>query len=332
MSRSRWTVFKSSAAILFLCASLARANAQSNPPEHHGEQTSFSVEFDFEHPVPVNQAAKEALAASPRIVHELKQKHVQPKDLPDEWFTASRVHLGADGQSGLVVMGVDGLLSANITSFWVLRSTGKGYDLVLDTLAADLAILKTETNGFRGIEASASTSVGSWASNIFQFDGQRYQVNKQIEQTTGAKVPTNLTGYETHPPFVQHAPDDSSTLADARTWIWQHWKSRKRFYVTVEAQNDEGEPATYQLYTSDDPNNEGLVMKVHTSHWVQDSPSKARRKVIDEDLWIAVDVKKVHPAVDENHDPQVILDQTDVAASAYCLGFLDFRGVWLATL
>jgi hypothetical protein len=324
MNLSRGLLFTSSGAILFLCVSLARANAQSNPPEHHGEQTSFSVESDIDRPVPLDQAAKEALAKSPELA---KWKRFAPRDISRSWLTASKIHLG-EGVVGLIVMGPP----LNNSPFWILGQTSGGYDLVLDTVAADLDILKTRTNGLRDIETSVQTSVGSWASNIFQFDGQRYQVNKQIEQTTGAKVPTNLTGYETHPPFVQHAPDDSSTLADARTWIWQHWKSRKRFYVTVEAQNDEGEPATYQLYTSDDPNNEGLVMKVHTSHWVQDSPSKARRKVIDEDLWIAVDVKKVHPAVDEDHDPQVILDQTDVAASAYCLGFLDFRGVWLATL
>jgi hypothetical protein len=331
MSRSRWTVFKRSAAILFLCASLARANAQSNPPEHHGEQTSFSVEFDFEHPVPVNQAAKEALAASPRIVHELKQKHVQPKDLPDEWFTASRVHLGADGESGLVVMGVDGLLGANITSFWVLRRTANGYDLVLDTIAAGLEFSAEKTNGLRNIETFIPGGAAYVGSDEFQFDGRRYQATRRTSQRTGTKVPTDLKGYETHASFVQQTASDTLTLADARTWIWQHWKARKPFYVTVVEQDDDGSQTTYGLYTSDDSDNPGLVLEIHKSHWQQDSQSGLRRKVMDDDRWVASDVERVYPAVDKDHDPQIIGDESGVAASVYRLGFRD--GIfWLATL
>lgn len=98
MNLSRTFFFRTSAAILFLCISVFLANAQLNPPKHRGEQTSFSIEFDFEHPVPVDQAAKEALATSPRLVHELKQKHLVPKDLPDRWFMAT--HLADDRRKG----------------------------------------------------------------------------------------------------------------------------------------------------------------------------------------------------------------------------------------
>lgn len=331
MNRAR-IAFRISAVMVFLCGSVLRVKAQSGPPKQYGEQTSFSVESDFEHPVPLDEAAKEALAASPRLADEIKQKHLEPKSLPDRWFTASKVHLGDAGQLGLVVMGVDDLLGANWTSFWVLRRATQGYNLVLDTMAADLQILKTETNGLRDVRASFSTSVGSWASNRFQFDGRRYQVTKRIAQTTGAKIPDNLTGYETHAPFEQHGADDSSTLAEARTWIWQHWKDHKHFYVAVVAWHDDGSQSKYQLYTSDDSDYPGLVVKVDKSHWEQGSPSEGRRKVLDDELWIALDVKRVYPAVDEDHDPQIIPDGSEVAASVYRLGFLDFRGVWLASL
>jgi hypothetical protein len=327
MNLPRSFLLGTSAAILFLCASATRVNAQSSPPKHHGEQTSFSVESDFEHPVPLDEAAKETLANSPSLAEDLKRKHLTPKDLPGRQFTASRIHLG-DGIIGLVVMGPP----ANNAPFWVLRRTGAGYRLVLDTIAAGLDILNTKTNGFRDIEAGSSTSVGSWASYGFQFDGRYYQLTKRISQTTGAKIPADLTGYETHAPFVQHTADDSSTLAQARTWIWRHWKDRRRFYLTVATRDNDDNQATYQLYTSDDSDYPGLVVKIHTSHWEQDSPSEPRRRIIEDDLWIAPDIKRVYPAVDEDHEPQVIPDESDVAASAYQLGFLDFRGVWLATL
>lgn len=319
-------------AFLFSYASVTGASAQANPPKDQAEQTSFSVESDFEHPVLLDEAAKEALATSPRLADDLKKKHLAPKDLPDPWFTASRVHLGDGDQMGLVVMGVDGLLGANWTSFWVLRRTAKGYDLVLDAMASSLDIMNTKTDGLRDVEASFPTSVGSWGSNGFHFDGRQYQVTKRISETTGAKIPSDLTDYETHAPFKQHALDDSSTLAEARTWIWRRWKERKRFYVTVIMQNEDGDQTTYQLYTSDDPNDPGLVLKIHKTEWEQDSVSEPRRKVVDDDLWIAPDVKRVYPAVDEDHEPQVVPDGSDVAASAYRLGFRDFRGVWLATL
>jgi len=228
-------------------------------------------------------------------------------------------------------MGVDGLLGANVTSFWVLQRTGKGYDLVLDTIAAGLDILETKTDGLQDIETWFPGSAAYWGSQDLRFDGHRYQVTKRTSQTTGVKIPTDLTGYETHAPFVQHAADDSSTLAEARTWIWQHWKDHKLFCVTVVTQNDDDNRATYQLYTSADSDYPGLVVKVHKTHWEQESPSEQRRKITEDDLWIASNVDRVYPATDDQHDPQIIPEQKDVTASAYRLNFRE--GIFsLATL
>lgn len=331
MNLRRWFLLKSSATILLLCASVVRANAQASPAKHHGEQISFGPEFDVEHPVLLDEAAKEALATSPRLADDLKQKHLEPNDLPDRWFTASRVHLGG-GQVALIVMGVDGLLGANIAPFWVLRKNAVGYNLVLDTIGLQLEVLKTRTNGISDIKASALTGVAYWGSLDYEFDGRVYQLAKRESGSTGAETPRSLTGYETHAPFVQRQDDDtSSVLAAARTWIWEEWKSHKRFYVTVSGQDDDGNQETYQLYTSDDSNYSGLILKIHKIKWEQESPSRSRRKIVEDDLWAVPDVERVYPAVDEDHDPQVIPDGADVAASVYRLGFLE--GIhWLATL
>lgn len=332
MNLRRWFLLKSSATILLLCASVIRANAQASPAKHHGEQTSFSMEFEFEQPVRLDEAAKEALTTSPRLAHDLKQNHLGPKDVPDLWFMASRVHLGGNGEVGLVVMGWDGLLGANTTSFWILRQTAKGYDLVLDTYAAGLDVLNTRTDDLRDIEISFPGGAAYWGSERFQFDGQSYHVTERTSQTAEIRIPTDLAKYDTHSPFVQQKDDDTSpALAEARTWIWRHWKTHKRFYVTVVAQDDDGNQATYQLYTSDDSNYPGLILKIHKIKWEQESPSRSRRKIVEDDLWAVPDVERVYPAVDEDHDPQVIPDGADVAASVYRLGFLE--GIhWLATL
>lgn len=145
-------------------------------------------------------------------------------------------------------------------------------------------------------------------------------------------MPPDLTGYETHAPFVQQTPGaGASALAEARTWIWHHWKDGKPFYVTVVTQNGDGDQATYELYTSDDSDHPGLIVKIHKTHWEQESPSGPRRRITDDDLWAASDVERVYPPIDDQHDPQIVPEQKDVAASAYRLNFRD--GIFsLATL
>lgn len=327
MIPSRWFWLKSGAIILFLCASVVRPDAQVNSAKHHGEQTSFSVEFDFKHPVHLDEAAKGALATSPSLADEVKRKHLEPKDLPDHWFTASRVQLG-EGVEGLVVMGP----VVNTAPFWVLRQTAKGYDLVLDATTSNLEFLDTRTNGLRDIKMGEPVGVAYWATQEFQFDGHIYRIAKRENGSIDAETPRDLSGYETHAPFVQQNDDHTSpVLAEARTWIWQRWKSHKRFYVAVVKQNDDGTQATYQLYTSNDSDQTDLVLKIHKTEWEQDSTSEPRRKVVEDDLWTVPDLKRVYPAVDEDHSPQVIPDGADVAASVYRLGFLE--GIhWLATM
>jgi hypothetical protein len=332
MNSSRLSLLKSSAIILCVGASAIQSNSQSVPAKHRGEQTLFSVESAFEYPVALNAAAKEALAISPALAEDLKQKDLAPKDLPDGWFTASAVHLGAKNQVGLVVMGVDGLLGANTTThFWVLRQTSTGYELVLDTTAADLDVLTTKTSGLRDIEIAFLGGV-AWGSEGLKFDGHRYQLTTRTWQTAGAKVPSDLKGYETHAPFAQPADDDTGqVLAQAREWIWEQWKAHKRFYVTASAQDDDGNQGTYQLYTSSDPNYPSLILKIHKTDWEQDSPSEPRHKITEDDLWDVPELVRIYPAIDEDHEPQVIPDEKNVAASEYRLGFCEGLH-WLATL
>lgn len=324
-------LLKSGATILLLCASRVRANAQANPAKQGGEQTSFSVESDFQHPVPLDEAAKEALATSPTLADDLKRKHIEPKDLPHSWFTASKVHLG-DGEVGLVVMGVDGLLGANTAPFWVLRKTAEGYNLALDTIGSQLEVLKTKTNGAFDIKASALTGVAYWGSLGYEFDGRAYQLARRESGTIGAKIPTDLSGYETHAPFVE-PPDDATSpvLAEARTWIWEHWKAHKRFYATVSAKDDPGNGETYQVYTSDDSDYPGLILKVHKTDLEHNSTSGPPRKITEDDLWNAPDLERVYPADDKDHEPQMIPDESNVPGSAYRLGFRQGE-FWLALM
>jgi hypothetical protein len=327
MNGSRSSLLKSGAMVLCVYASAIQSNAQLDPAKHRGEQASFSVEFAFEHPLALNEAAKKALATSPALADDLKRKNLAPKDLPDGWFTASRIHLGV-GVAGLVVMGP----IANNAPFWVLRQTASGYDLVLDTTGSDLKLLKTRTNGLRDIKASALVGVAHWGSLEFQFDGHNYRLAKRAGGSIGAKVPRDLADYATHAPFVQPADNDAGqVLAQARTWIWEQWKAHKRFYVTVSAQDDDGNQETYHLYTSSAPAYPGLILKIHKTEWEKDSPVESRRNITEDDLWVASDLERVYAAEDEDHEPQVIPNEKSVSASVYRLGFRE-DAFWLATL
>lgn len=137
---------------------------------------SFSMEFPFEHPVPLNDAAKKALASDRAIADVMKDDGLSVDTIPKNWFTAAEVRLGPPGQTDLVVMGTGISVGPYSTGFWVLRQTKGGYEAVLSTDAHDLALLHTSTHGFRDIETGL-TAGGKRYKEIFKFNGRRYQTS-----------------------------------------------------------------------------------------------------------------------------------------------------------
>lgn len=174
--------------LLFLGLLPVSTGAQTGRTPDSNEQRSFTMEFPFDHPVPLNRAANKALASDQSIADVLKDDHLSIETMPPDWFTASEVHLGAQDKADLVVMGAKISLGPYSAGFWVLRQGPEGYEIVLATHAHDLALLDTRTNGLRDIETGLPT-LGKSYSEKYRFDGHRYQLESPAGDDQASKIP-----------------------------------------------------------------------------------------------------------------------------------------------
>lgn len=98
---------------------------------------------------------------------------------PDEkfstsWFSASAIHLGPTSRADLIVVAEPPITGANVTLFWVFRSTANGYILVLRAGGHSLAIKRNRSNGYRDIE-TYSVTMQMFNSDLYKFDGKTYR-------------------------------------------------------------------------------------------------------------------------------------------------------------
>jgi len=162
--------------LLLISFLVISANAQITQKTDNTEQMSFSMEFPFDRPVALGEAAKKALVTDRSIADAMKDDQLSIETIPKDWFTASEVHLGPKGETDLVVMGLGISLGPYIAGFWVLRQTPQGYEIVMATDTHDLTLLDTSTNGLRDIETGLPTG-GQRYSDTYRFDGRAYQKN-----------------------------------------------------------------------------------------------------------------------------------------------------------
>lgn len=166
--------------------------AQSRPPKveksRRIEQTYFNLDSEetFKRPVKIPEAALRSLR------QEIEKKHRRCLERLDQesdiasWFSASAVDLNNDHLSDLVVKSKkDCLNGADNDWFWILRNTGRGYQLVLFGGALGVTLLKTRTQGFRNIETDFATA-STFHSNIYKFDRQVYKARICTEVENGS--------------------------------------------------------------------------------------------------------------------------------------------------
>lgn len=152
-------------------------------------QTSFSSESPFERPVALGEAAKIALASDREIAGELNDARLSVQSIPKGWFRASEVQLGPANEAGLVVMALNFSPGPNRAYFWILRSTPKGYEIVLATDAHDLSILEGSSNGLRDIQ-TALPSGAPRPIKKYEFDGLLYEECPPLQGDQPSKIPT----------------------------------------------------------------------------------------------------------------------------------------------
>jgi hypothetical protein len=158
---------------VFLAVSGAVA-AQNKPKTLPVEQAHFSAEDEsFKRPVAIPVDVMAILAKQEVVEMQLENEGLKPEKLPASWFSASVVHLSQGKVSDLVVAANPPVSGANTTTFWIFRTTARGHELVLTTMAHDLVIKKTQWKGLREIETSSVTMMLP-STVSYRFDGKKY--------------------------------------------------------------------------------------------------------------------------------------------------------------
>ena len=170
-----------SAFALVALANYQNASAQSRGPSNP-EQLHFSAEdSEVKHPITLPAGAIDIIKKDPDVVEALKNRDKPLTDLPMTWITAAAVHLDGRDETDIVIVARGLLAGANVTTFWVLRPKGQGFELLLTAPAHDLYVRNTRTNGYRDIEIMAATAVRV-STVTFKLDGDRYKkLNQRSE-------------------------------------------------------------------------------------------------------------------------------------------------------
>lgn len=319
--------------LLIICGS--PSSAQKSKKLEFSEQTSFSAEEEkFEHPVSLNKSAKKALASEQSIADVLTDEHLSVETMPEDWFTASEVHLSRPAEVDLVVMGNHIARGAYTSAFWVLRKSPDGYRVVFRKDAHSLELQKTKTNGLPNIlTAVATLRYNSTAE--YGFDGNIYKTTRRTFQPNGYSLQLEPTKYRTRRAFIQSPGQDSeATLAKARAWIWQHWLARESSYAKVSTHDDDGEEQDCSYFIDENSENREMevTLRIHRIAWDQDSPSGPRYLVMEDNISIATEVQRIEPSVEDNQSPRVFSEKEELPVSKYRLRFMDDGGVIFLTL
>ncbi len=177
------------------------AGAQKTAKDQQPEQTNFGSEpvpgeIFINRPVEIPEAALQVLRSSQRVLRCLSMEGIAADQVPAGWFVGSEIHLNGEDETDLVVLpnvpkivayefppSLNGgcLLGAHTGPFWVLRSTGSKYELLLETDAEVLEVLNSRTKGNRDIK-EVTGFIGTVVSETFGFDGEKYQPSEHQEK------------------------------------------------------------------------------------------------------------------------------------------------------
>jgi len=322
--------FVSSLLVISLC--VPASLAQEEKKIEFAEQTSFSCEEEkFDHPVPLDESAKKALASEQSIADVLRDQKLSVESIPEDWFTTSEVHLSSPAEADLVVMGTHFARGAYTSTFWVLRKLQGGYRVVLRDNAHDVELQKTRTNGLRSIRSVIVTlRYGTTAE--YEFDGKTYKIARRTSQPNAPETKVDPTDYKSRREFIQvRGQDAEPVLAEAKAWIWQHWQDQERTYVRVSTHDDDGEEQDCSYFIDDDSDNGEMqvTLKIHRLAWDQDTPTGPRYLVMEDNVFVAIKVQRTESPVNDSTPPRILSQEEEWPGAKYHLRFIDD---WESTL
>jgi len=160
------------------------------------------------------------------------------------------------------------------------------------------------------------------------FDGKSYQIARRISELVGAKVPGDLTAYETRGPLVQLPGQTAESVrAQARAWIWQKWWTQKS-YLTIKARDEEADETTTYYIAPDKKGEWQIIIKTHRV--LRATPTQG--SITEDKLSIATDVERVEPGTEDSFHAHAVPDTEIVPESKYRLQFLDYGERIIGTL
>lgn len=141
------------------------------------EQTGFGMEDEIKYPVPLPNDVLKILREDEYVRARSLKEGESVENITASLFVASEIDLNEDNLPDLVVTGSEdsNLSGANVTVYWLFRNTPEGHRCVAELNTFGFDILKTKTNGFRDIEASAQT-LEKVFTDFYVFDGKKYRL------------------------------------------------------------------------------------------------------------------------------------------------------------
>jgi hypothetical protein len=168
MNRQTILVFWAPICLQVSCAQIPRHPSQ--------EQLRFSAEDEsVRRPVVVPEGALAIVKKDPYVIEFLDGRDTSAAEPREPWLVASEVHLAGPDERDIVVVATGRLRGANVTTFWVLRPTGHGFELLLTAPAHDLIVRNSRSQGYRDIQILATPGIRVSAVS-FRFDGNQYKV------------------------------------------------------------------------------------------------------------------------------------------------------------
>jgi hypothetical protein len=156
-------------------------------PQKNQEQTVFGTEdSEVMNPVPTPPEVIRILSQDQEVSRELRSHHLPQGEIPSSWLTTSKVQLFSPQEVDYIVIARSFLAGANLTTFWIFRSTQHGLDLVLTVPAQTLRIKPTQTHGGRAIEVAALIG-GRAVFLTYTFNGTNYTNSKQVTRSSSPK-------------------------------------------------------------------------------------------------------------------------------------------------
>jgi hypothetical protein len=161
---------------VMLVAVAFASSAQSQSSLHHSiEQTRFTAEdTGAQSPVEIPHEVMTILAADDAVKRQMANQEPTMADLPQARFSASKIRLGPPKTVGLIVQATGPLAGGNVSAFWVFIQLDGTWKQALMVPAHDLIVMQTRSNGYRNLEASATTCCKITTAR-FRFDGREYK-------------------------------------------------------------------------------------------------------------------------------------------------------------